>query len=78
MQVLPFRSAAIRMAILIFTVVAIDIAAALLIAKPARWCAAIPGLIPLLTPLAIFSLRADANRSASEPPEASPSCRWKR
>ena len=60
MQTLPFRSAAIRMAILICLVAGIDLAAASLFAKPARWCAAIPGLIPLLTPAAIFSLRSKA------------------
>jgi hypothetical protein len=61
MQVLPLRSAAIRMAILLCVVVLIDGVAALLIAKPARWCAVIPGLIPLFTPLAIFSFRSKAS-----------------
>jgi hypothetical protein len=69
MQILPVRSAAIRMAILISVVVAIDALAALLIAKPVRWCATIPGLIPLLTPLAIFSFRANANGSTSDSPK---------
>jgi hypothetical protein len=64
MHVLPFRSAAIRMAILILLVVVIDGAAALIIAKPARWCAVIPGLIPLLTPATIFSYRARAKDKA--------------
>jgi hypothetical protein len=58
MQMLPFRSCAIRMAILILAVVALDAAAALLIAKPVLWCARIPALIPLLTPAAIFTWRA--------------------
>lgn len=49
------------MAILLCVVVLIDGAAALLIAKPARWCAVIPGLIPLFTPLAIFSFRSKAS-----------------
>jgi len=61
MQILPVRSAAIRIAILICVVAAIDIAAACLIAEPARWCAVIPGLIPLFTPAAIFSFRAKGN-----------------
>ena len=43
------------MAILITVVGAIDAAAAFLIAKPQIWCAIIPSLIPLLTPLVIFS-----------------------
>ncbi len=58
MQVLPFRSAAIRMAILICMVVAIDGAAACLLARPAHWCAVIPALIPLFTPAVIFSFRS--------------------
>jgi hypothetical protein len=62
MQVLPLRSAAIRMAILICVVVVVDGAAALLIARPARLCATIPGLIPLLTPAAILSFRDKANK----------------
>jgi hypothetical protein len=43
------------MAILICVVGAIDAAGAYFIAKPLLWCATIPGLIPLLTPIAIFS-----------------------
>jgi len=43
------------MAILILVVAALDVAAALLIAKPVLWCAVIPALIPLLTPAVIFS-----------------------
>ena len=57
MEILPFRSCAIRMAILILVVAALDVAAALLIAKPVLWCARIPVLIPLLTPIAIFTRR---------------------
>ena len=60
MQVLPVRSCAIRMAILLFAVAALDVAAALLIARPLLWCARIPALIPLLTPLAIFSKRVQS------------------
>ena len=62
MQILPVGSAAIRMAILICVVVAIDGIAALLIAKPAHWCAVVPGLIPILTPAAIFSYRHKTNK----------------
>jgi hypothetical protein len=58
MQILPFRSCALRMAILICLVGAIDVAAVFLTAKPRLWCALIPVLIPLLTPAVIFSYRA--------------------
>jgi hypothetical protein len=57
MQMVSTRTAAIRMAILLLAVCAIDIAAALLIAKPRVWCAVIPALIPIFTPAAIFSFR---------------------
>jgi hypothetical protein len=60
MQILPLPSAAKRMAILLCFVVALDAAAALFTAKPLLWCARIPGLIPLLTPAAIFSFRAQS------------------
>jgi len=60
MHVLPFRSAAKRMAILMCAVCVIDIAAVFLTAKPVLWCARIPGLIPLLTPAAIFSFRTQS------------------
>jgi hypothetical protein len=60
MHVLPVRSCAIRMAILLFAVAALDAAAALLVAKPQLWCARIPALIPLLTPLTIFSNRVES------------------
>ena len=55
MRILPWPTSARRMAILICVVGAIDAAAAYFIAKPLLWCATIPGLIPLLTPVAIFS-----------------------
>lgn len=54
MQVQPVPIIARRMAILMLSVVAIDAAVALLSQHPAMWCAIIPGLIPLLTPAAIF------------------------
>jgi hypothetical protein len=60
MQTLPFPTSARRMAFLICLVVAIDAAAAFLIAKPQVWCALIPLLIPLFSPVAIFSLRAQS------------------
>jgi hypothetical protein len=55
MEILPVRSCAIRMAVLIGVVVALDAAAALLIARPLLWCARIPALIPLFTPWVIFT-----------------------
>jgi hypothetical protein len=54
-QTLPLPTCVRRMAILICLVGAIDVAAAYLIPKPLLWCAVIPVLIPLFTPLAIFS-----------------------
>jgi hypothetical protein len=48
------------MAILICLVLALDIAAVFLSAKPRVWCALIPALIPLFTPAMIFSFRAKA------------------
>jgi hypothetical protein len=45
------------MAILICVVGALDVAAALLTAKPQLWCAVIPVLIPIFTPAAIFERR---------------------
>jgi hypothetical protein len=41
------RTAAMRMAILLGVVAAMDAAAALLIAKPLFWCLVIPVLIPI-------------------------------
>jgi hypothetical protein len=55
MHVLPIRTCAVRMAILLCSVAAIDVAAAFLTAKPQAWCAVIPALIPILTPAAILS-----------------------
>jgi hypothetical protein len=60
MHVLPVRTCALRMAILLCSVVAIDGAAALLTAKPQIWCAVIPALIPILTPAAILSNRVQS------------------
>jgi hypothetical protein len=60
MQILPLRSAALRMAILLFVVCALDVAAVFLTARPQVWCAVIPALIPILTPAAIFSLRVQS------------------
>jgi hypothetical protein len=57
MQVLPFPTAAKRMAMLLCFVVALDAAAALVFARPVLWCAIIPGLLPILTPIVIFSRR---------------------
>jgi len=55
MQLRSVRSCAGRMAILLCSVAALDAAAALFIAKPQLWCALIPALIPILTPVAILS-----------------------
>jgi hypothetical protein len=57
MQILPVRSCALRMAILLVSVAALDVAAAFLIAKPQIWCAVIPALIPILTPVAILDFK---------------------
>jgi hypothetical protein len=54
MQIRPVPSCAKRMAVLLCVVAAIDAAAALLIPKPQVWCAIIPALLPLFTPLAIY------------------------
>jgi hypothetical protein len=54
MQTVSARSCALRMAVLLVVVVALDAAAALFIPKPAVWCARIPALIPLLTPAVII------------------------
>jgi hypothetical protein len=54
MQMRPVPSCAKRMAVLLCAVAAIDAAAALLIPKPQLWCAIIPALIPILTPVAIY------------------------
>ena len=55
MQMVSTRTAAIRMGFLLCAVVAIDAAAALLIAKPRFWCMVIPVLIPIFTPTVLFS-----------------------
>jgi hypothetical protein len=62
MQMVSTRTAAIRMAILLC---AIDVAAALLIAKPRLWCAVIPALIPIFTPAVIFSFRGSSKAGDS-------------
>lgn len=58
MRILPLPPAAIRMAILIGCVAALDAAAVFVTAKQRLWCALIPILIPALTPAIIFSHRA--------------------
>jgi hypothetical protein len=58
MRILPLRTAALRMGILLCFVCALDVAAVFLTAKPQLWCALIPALIPILTPAAIFSPRS--------------------
>jgi len=60
MRILSTRSCAQRMAILLILVCAIDVVAAFLSAKPQLWCAIIPVLIPIFTPAAIFSRRAQS------------------
>lgn len=60
MQALPLPTRLRRMAILICLVAAIDVATAFVIAKPRLWCVLIPVLIPIFTPVAIFSLRTQS------------------
>ena len=60
MQTLPLPVSLRRMAILICLVGAIDVAAVFLTARPQLWCALIPALIPIFTPAAIFSRRAQS------------------
>ena len=60
MQVQPVPIIARRMMALLCVVVAIDAVAALVLQHPAVWCAIIPALIPLLTPVAIYYPRATA------------------
>jgi hypothetical protein len=43
------------MAILLCSVAALEVAAALFTAKPQLWCAVIPAFIPLLTPAVIIA-----------------------
>ncbi len=54
MDVVSLPEAAKRMALLLICVVALDAAVAWFVPHPFRWCATIPSLIPLLTPLVIF------------------------
>lgn len=61
MDKLTARTAAIRMAMILGFVGALDAAAALLLAKPAHLCAVIPVLIPLLTPLVLLPPRSKEN-----------------
>jgi hypothetical protein len=60
MRILSTRSCAQRMAVLLCLVVAIDVAAAFLTAKPQLWCAIIPVLIPIFTPATIFLRSAES------------------
>jgi hypothetical protein len=60
MQIAPVRTVAARMSILLCVVAALDVAAVFLSAKPQLWCAVIPALIPILTPVAMFARRAGA------------------
>jgi hypothetical protein len=67
MRILPLRCCAIRMAVLICLVGAIDClvgaidaAAVALSARPLFSAAIIRGLIPVFTPAAIFTLRAQS------------------
>ncbi len=64
MQILTVRSCALRMAILLCMVSALDVAAAMLTAKPRLWCAIIPALIPIFTPAVIFTRRIPFRSSA--------------
>jgi hypothetical protein len=64
MQILSARSCALRMAILLCVVCALDIAAAILTAKPRLWCAIIPALIPIFMPAVIFTRRLPFRSSA--------------
>ena len=57
MQILPVRSCALRMALLLVSVAALDAAIAFLVAKPQIWCAVIPAIIPIFTPLTILNFR---------------------
>jgi hypothetical protein len=55
MRDIPARTAAIRMGILLVSVCALDAAVAFLVPHPRLWCAIIPGLIPVLTPVLLLS-----------------------
>jgi hypothetical protein len=52
---IPARTAAVRMGVLLVSVVALDVAVALFVPHPRLLCAIIPGLIPLLTPVLLLS-----------------------
>jgi len=58
-QILPLAVCARRMAVLLCVVAAIDLAALFLTAKPQLWCAVIPAIIPIFTPVMIFSYREE-------------------
>jgi hypothetical protein len=60
MQVQPVPVIARRMAVLLCVEGAIDAVVALLAQHPQIWCAVIPVLVPLVTPVAIFFPRARA------------------
>jgi hypothetical protein len=62
MQTVPVRSAAIRMAILLISVCALAVAAVFLAPNPRLWCAIIPALIPLLTPVVLLPLLAKSRK----------------
>jgi hypothetical protein len=62
MENLPARTAAIRMAIVLVSVCALDIAAVFLIPHPRIVCVIIPTLVPLLTPVILMPLRAKASK----------------
>lgn len=66
MQLVSTGKAAIRMAVLVGAVGALDVAAALLVKRPVLWCATIPALIPLLTPSVIFSWRSSRRNKAQD------------
>jgi hypothetical protein len=48
------RTVVIRMAIIMVSVVALDAVVVFFSPKPLFWAASIPGLIPILTPFAIW------------------------
>ncbi len=60
MQVQPVPIIARRMMVLLCAVAAVDAAVALLAQHPTVWCAMLPALIPLLTPVTIFFPRKRA------------------
>jgi hypothetical protein len=56
----PVRTAAIRMAMLIVVVAALDYVIVFFAQKPLVWAGTIPALIPLLTPAVLFSFAKQA------------------